>query len=171
MTVIETLRLRLEPLCPVHAEALYAIYTEPAVRRFLITRPNSPADFDRIFDQALQFAESHGMWAVTRNPTREIIGRVGFFAFGPSARPELVFLLSEASWGHGFATEAASAALRWAFLRRDWSEAIALVRPGNLAAMRVLAKLGMLREQAVVVGGLEAFLYQVNRDPFAGRAA
>jgi RimJ/RimL family protein N-acetyltransferase len=110
------------------------------------------------------------MWAVTRNPTREVIGRVGFFAFGPLARPELAFLLSEASWGQGFATEAASAALRYAFPRRDWSEAIALVRPGNLAAMRVLTKLGILREQAVVVEGLEAFLYQASRDAFAGRA-
>lgn len=167
MDPIDTARLRLEPLGPAHADALYAIYSDPAVRRFLITCPNDRFDFDRLFAHALGFAATHGMWAVTRKPSGEVIGRLGFFAFGAAARPELAFLLSSACWGQGLATEAASAALRDAFLRRDWRAVVALVRPGNRAAIRVLAKLGMMYEQSVTIRQLDVCLYQVTRGGFA----
>jgi len=56
------------------------------------------------------------------------------------------YCLAEAAWGQGFATEAASALLQWAFntlpLNRVQSEA----DTRNAASGRVLEKLGFLRE-------------------------
>jgi len=37
--ILETARLRLEPLAPEHGEALRAIWSDPEVARFLISRP------------------------------------------------------------------------------------------------------------------------------------
>jgi len=159
MTLITTAHLRLEPLVPAHAEALYAIYREPGVRRFLITRPASRDDFDRLFDNALRFAASHGMWAIVDPTTDVMIGRVGFYAFGETARPELAFLLSERFWGRGLATEAATAALRFGFQQRGWTEVVALVRPANAAAIGVLRKLAMQPERTIVVNDAPAVLY------------
>jgi RimJ/RimL family protein N-acetyltransferase len=168
-TVLETPRLRLEPLALRHADALRAVYAEAGVRRFLITRPASRAEFDRLFDRALRFASSHGMWALVDRGTAAVIGRVGFFAFGATGRPELAFLLSERFWGRGLATEAAVASLRHGFGQHGWSEVVALVRPANTAAIRVLMKLGMEAEQRLALGAAAAVLYQVSRPAFEAR--
>jgi RimJ/RimL family protein N-acetyltransferase len=166
--LIESSRLRLEPLSRPHADGLYAIYSEPGVRRFLLTCPLDRDHFERVFAHALGFATSHGMWAIVHKPTGELIGRVGFFAYGEAARPELAFLLSQPFWGQGLATEAALAAVRYGFSHHGWSEMVALVRPDNAAAIRVLAKLRMQREQGLVVADAPAGLYQVTRRAFEG---
>jgi RimJ/RimL family protein N-acetyltransferase len=165
---IESSRLRLEPLCHAHADGLYAIYSEPGVRRFLLTCPTDRDHFDRIFAHALGFAASHGMWAIMDKPTEALIGRVGFFAYGESARPELAFLLSQRFWGQGLATEAARTAARYGLSRHGWTELVALVRPANAAAVRVLVKLGMQPEQSIVVADTPAVLYRVTRRGLEG---
>jgi len=163
MTIrLETPRLRLEPLSPSHADALYAIYREPEVRRFLITCPSNRAEFERIFEHALRFEATHGMWAIVDPALPATIGRVGFFAFGEHARPEIAFLLSQRFWGRGLATEAAAASLAFGFSRHGWVEVIGIVRPMNDPAIRVLAKLGMRREREIVLGSAPAIVYRVG---------
>lgn len=163
-------RLRLEPLAPGHIENLYAIYQEPAVRRHLITCPRDRSEFQAIFQHALSFANTHGMWALFTPHADAFVGRVGFFEFSEAARPELAFLLSSRFWGQGFATEACRAALSWAFPRHSWFECVALVRPANDAAGRVCSKLGMRREGSIHVLGAPADVYQVEREVFEEQA-
>ena len=159
---LERQRLLLVPLARAHAEALYAIYCEPAVRRFLITRPATRAEFDRVLAHALHFRDTHGMWAVIERASASLVGRVGFFAFGEAARPELAVLLSERSWHRGLATEAASACLANGFAERGWPEIVAIVRPANAAAVRVLAKLGMRLEQEILLGSEPALIHRIR---------
>ena len=149
-----------------HAEALYAIYRQPGVGRFLITRPTTRPEFDRLFERALEFEASHAMWAIADKVSAAIIGRIGFFAFGATARPELAFLLAESHSGRGLVTEASSACLRQAFERRAWQEVIALVRPENSAAIRVLDKLRMTPERTLTLGAKPAILYRLSRSTF-----
>ena len=153
-------RLRLEPLRPCHADALYRLYAEPEVARFLLRRAETRAEFEEIFERSLRFAESHGMWAIFAREGSELLGRVGFYAFGEAARPELAFLLAPSAWGRGIATEACRAALAHARSRHRWSEVIALVRPANAAAMRVLDKLGFAVESEPCLVGEPVRLYR-----------
>jgi RimJ/RimL family protein N-acetyltransferase len=44
---------------------------------------------------------------------------------------------------------------------------VALVRPANSAAIRVLAKLGMEAEQMLTLGSESAVLYTLNRHAFS----
>ena len=171
---LETPRLLLVPLAPAHADAVYAIYREPAVRRFLVTRPATRAEFDRVFEHALQFRDTHGMWAVIERASASLVGRVGFFAFGEAARPELAVLLSERSWCRGLATEAASACVAFGFAERGWPEIVAVVRPANAAALRVLAKVGMRLEQEIVLGSEPVEIHRIGsgeRRPVADERA
>ena len=169
-------RLRLEPLAPGHAGALHRIYAEPGVADLLFTRPRSREEFASAFDRALRFGETHGMWAVFARGREALLGRVGFFAFGEEKRPELVFLLSRSAWGRGLATEACARALEHAVRSRPWSEVVALVRPGNVAAVRVVEKVGFAPESDLLFGGEEARLYRASRSrieawrPTSGRS-
>jgi len=162
-TRLDTPRLALEPLAPSHADALYALYQDPAVSRFLITRPCSREEFPEIHNRALAFSESHGMWAVLPKGARTLIGRVGFFAFGETGRPELAFLLASSAWGRGYATEACEAALHHALSVHPWAEVVAVVRPANTAAIHVVQKLGFSPEGEVRIEGEHAVLFQAAR--------
>src|SRR5215470_2161419 len=170
MPGLQTRRLQLEPLAPSHADALYSIYCEPEVQRFLITCPSTRAEFERLFDHTLEFERTHGMWAIIDPVMPGMIGRVGFFAFGDRARPEIAFLLSKRSWGRGLATEAAAAALAYGFAHHRWAEVIGIVRPANSPAIGVLTKLGMEREQEIMLGSLPAAIYRVGYAVAAGSA-
>jgi ribosomal-protein-alanine N-acetyltransferase len=50
------------------------------------------------------------------------------------------------SWGRGYATEGARAALDFAFNRLDWNEVVAMTAVKNLRSERVMQRLGMTRD-------------------------
>jgi ribosomal-protein-alanine N-acetyltransferase len=55
----------------------------------------------------------------------------------------LGYALARTHWGRGLATEAASAAMRWAFAEHALNEMWASTDAGNVRSRRVLEKLGM----------------------------
>jgi RimJ/RimL family protein N-acetyltransferase len=165
--ILETGRLRLEPLAPEHAEALRAIWSDPEVARFLISRPASPAELDALFARNLEAGRRLGMWAVRERASGAVVGRVGFFVFGERERPELAFLLARAAWGRGLAREAAGAALAAGFGALAFREVVALVRPRSARALRVLGKLGFVGESRLELGGEPAELLRLGGARFA----
>ncbi|MFD4398877.1 GNAT family N-acetyltransferase [Kitasatospora sp. NPDC058478] len=56
------------------------------------------------------------------------------------------YCLDEAMWGHGFATETATAVLQWAFDALDLNRVQAETDTRNVASARVLEKVGFVRE-------------------------
>jgi RimJ/RimL family protein N-acetyltransferase len=166
---LETPRLILEPLAPEHAPALRAIWCDPEVARFLISRPTSPAELDEVFARNLEAGRRFGMWALRERTGPALLGRVGFFAFGAGERPELAFLLARGAWGRGLAREAAAAALGAGF-GTGFREVVALVRPENARALRVLAALGFLPEERTLLKGEPVELHRLDRERFAEAA-
>ena len=59
---------------------------------------------------------------------------------------EIGWRLPVHSWGQGFATEAASKALRFAFEVLRWPEIVAMTARSNVRSQRVMEKLGMTRD-------------------------
>jgi len=68
-----------------------------------------------------------------------------FSARGPEI--EIGYRFAKSAWGQGFATEAAKAAMEWAFSSAgpNLPELIAVTYPENTASQRVLEKIGMQR--------------------------
>jgi len=163
MKRIETRRLMLEPLSAEHADALYRIYSEPAVARFLITRAGSRVEFREVFQRMLDTGRTLGMWALVHKDQGDLVGRGGFFPFSERARPEFAILLSQAWWGQGLATETGRVCLKYAFQTRRWSEVVALVRPENAGAIHLLIQLGMEAEQHIEINSEPATVYRLDR--------
>ena len=67
-------------------------------------------------------------------------------AVGESRQGDLGFMLHPDHQGHGYATEAASAMLEFAFGSYDLHRVSASVEPRNAASVRVLERLGMRKE-------------------------
>ncbi len=123
---------------------------DPIVMRFLngvLTREESDAYVER--------AERHlaetgfCKWAVEAPGVAPFIGAVGLMhvTFAASFTPavEVAWRLRRRYWGHGYATEAAQAAIEDGFTRVGLKEIVALTALGNKASMRVMERLGMMR--------------------------
>lgn len=97
-----------------------------------------------------------GPYAVVEQRTREVIGYCGlFFLPDINGQPEieLGYRLARATWGYGYATEAARAVRDFAFQTLCLKRLIAMIDPQNLASVRVAQKLGMQYEQEVMFEG------------------
>ncbi len=95
----------------------------------------------------------HGRWTVALRSTGVPIGNCGFVRWREGEedeRPELASGFVREAWGRGYATEAARAALRWAFTTLPFDQVVALTHPANVASQRVLAKLGFAAVGEVV---------------------
>lgn len=56
--------------------------------------------------------------------------------------------LARSYWGHGFATEAGEATLRFGFTTLHLNEIVAFTAVANLGSRRVMERLGMQRDEA-----------------------
>jgi len=93
-----------------------------------------------------------GLWAV------EIPGVVDFAGFVGLAIPRFVapftpcveigWRLATGCWGHGYATEAARAALAFGFVELGLREIVSFTVPQNLRSRRVMEKIGMTYDPA-----------------------
>jgi RimJ/RimL family protein N-acetyltransferase len=85
----------------------------------------------------------YGTWAVVRQRDDAAIGEIGLW--NPEGGPglEIGWALTRSAWGRGYATEAAHAAVQWAWSALGRVKLIAVIRPENGASIAVARKLGM----------------------------
>ncbi|MCZ4497193.1 MAG: acetyltransferase, family protein [Thermoleophilia bacterium] len=126
---------------------------DPAVTEFLagaLTREQSDAMIDRI---EAGFAEhGFGLWAMERRSDRLLLGFTGLSvpAFDAHFTPavEVGWRLARAAWGHGYATEAARAALGFGFTKVGLEEVVSFTVPQNVRSRAVMERLGMTHDPA-----------------------
>ncbi|MCP5395668.1 MAG: GNAT family N-acetyltransferase [Sphingomonadaceae bacterium] len=101
----------------------------------------------------LSYRRDHGFtfWAVERKEDKALIGFCGLKrsnqAGGPQGMMEVGWRLREDAWGHGYAREAASAALDLAFGQFGAEDVIALTVQGNAPSWGLMLRLGMERRE------------------------
>jgi RimJ/RimL family protein N-acetyltransferase len=154
MPRLETERLILRGFEPADLDDFAASYADPAVMRYL--GRGLPRTREETLSRltAAQFRwQQYGLplWAVVLKEGECWIGRCGFQPRDDAAPQvvELAFSYARWSWGNGYATEAARACIAYAFDQMGWESIIARARPGNLASLRVLQKLGFRREREI----------------------
>jgi RimJ/RimL family protein N-acetyltransferase len=147
---IETPRLLLRRPVPADVPALARINADPEVMKYI------GAGRVRTFDETAEGVarairewdeRGHGMFSVDRRDTGEYVGWVALTepAFLPEVLPaiEIGWRLDRAHWGHGFATEAARAALRFGFETCGFDAVLSIRHVANDASRRVMEKLGL----------------------------
>jgi RimJ/RimL family protein N-acetyltransferase len=155
---LETDRLILRGWRDDDLDALAAINADPEVMRYI--RDGSVRD-RRQSAEGLQKMianwEEHGygLFAVEVRETGVLIGWAGLAVpdFLPEVLPamEIGWRLDRGSWGHGYATEAATAAMRFGFLDRGLDRIISIRHVENVRSARVMEKLGLSRKFDTVV--------------------
>lgn len=107
----------------------------------------------------------YGQWVITLKQSGEPIGRGGLY--NPEGWPDLEvgYVLAPDHQGHGYATEAAGAALRYAFDAAGARRAISLIHVANARSQRVAIKLGGVRQPDVELFGGTVMVYAYAKAP------
>ncbi len=140
---IETERLILRPPVAADFEAWAAMLADEEAARFIGGVKTRPEAWRALLTMAGAWSvQGFGMFSVIDRATGAWIGRVGPWRPVGWPGPEVGWALVRHRWGCGFATEAATAAVDWAFDRLGWDEVIHVIAPQNEASRRLAARLG-----------------------------
>lgn len=176
---LATERLLLRVPEPADAAALAGVLWDPeVVERKQVTLHEPPGDLDlavKNTNSMLRQWESrgYGQWSVVEKSTGQVIGCVGVYhPERPWPGADLGWAIHRSRWAHGFATEAAAAALAWAWQATRLERIISLIAPGDLRSIRIATKIGERFERADVdpLNGEPVHVYTVARTPRSGSA-
>jgi RimJ/RimL family protein N-acetyltransferase len=168
----ETTRLLLRVPELADAEALMGIMWDPeVVEQKQVTLSQPPGGLDLALkntrDMLRQWdLRGYGQWSVIEKLTGHVIGCVGFYH--PQRQwpgVDLGWVLHRSRWGHGFATEAATAALGWVWEYTPIDRIVSLSAPDDLRSIRIATKIGERFERADVdpVHGEPVHVYAIAR--------
>lgn len=166
---LQTERLRLRGWREADLDAYLELVADPEVIRHLaLERPMDRAEAWR--SMALHAGHwalrGYGNWAVERTADGSVLGRVGLW--WPGGWPdwpglEVGWALARQHWGQGYATEAARAAMEYAWTTCEATEIISVIRPENVRSRRVAERLGLTPDRAWSIGGHEVVVYRCAR--------
>ncbi len=149
--MLETPRLLLRPWQEGDLAPFAALNADPVVMEYFVktlTREESDALAARI--QAAIDGLGYGLWALELRETGEFLGFTGLaeqtFSAHFTPAVEVGWRLASSAWGHGYASEAARAALTDGFTRAGLDEIVSMTAATNVRSQRVMQRLGMTHD-------------------------
>jgi RimJ/RimL family protein N-acetyltransferase len=129
-----------------------AMNADPEVRQYL----GALLTYEQAAAWALNYQDDldrrgFGLWALEIRATGEFIGFTGLSPVDddmPFTGMEASWRLARAAWGHGYATEAARAALHHGFDCLGLPEIVAVTMARNTRSQAVMRRIGMTRDPA-----------------------
>lgn len=130
--------------------AFRAMNADPAVMRYF-PKPLQSAETDAFYERicAEIRTECYGLYAVEVKESGEFIGFIGFHeaTFPAPFTPclEIGWRLKASAWGKGYATEGATACLRYGFDALHLKEVVSFTAKINVPSEKVMRKIGMVK--------------------------
>jgi RimJ/RimL family protein N-acetyltransferase len=181
--MIETERLLLRSWREEDAEPFIRHTNTPAVMRWLggVRDPAFLRDVVRNKFQAWERERGFTFWAVERRADGELLGFCGIKIADDEGKPvegmhEVGWRLREDAWGQGYAREAATASLDFAFEPAGAEEVVALTVIGNAPSWRLMERLGMTRRPDLDYEGPDwaetpVIVYLLRKDQWQARTS
>lgn len=146
------------------AEYMFQLNADPDVIRYTGDEPFTSVEEARSFilnyDRYTKYG--YGRWTVIHAETLSYIGWCGLNYNEDIDETDLGFRLLKKTWGHGYATEAASACLNYGFSQLGLKKIIGRALIENTLSIRVLTKLGMKFEKKFEAHGSVAHQYFIK---------
>ena len=164
--LLTTQRLELRPAQIGDIELIHHLWTNKDVRHFLFDdRVISLDEARSLVEQSLLSFEEHGfgLWLVFSRETAKLVGFAGLIASSGTS-PNLIYGVHPDFWASGFATEAATAVLDYAFETLGLDSVKADVDEPNMISVRILEKLGMKQIRRAIVAGRPLLYYEKHRN-------
>ena len=109
----------------------------------------------------------YGIWAIELKQTHEFIGRAGLLNLYRWPGIEVCWALSPNHWGNGYATEAAAAAIEWAFTNNVADSLISLIHPQNIKSENVAQRIGEKFKELITFKEQPTKIYEIQKQHYA----
>jgi RimJ/RimL family protein N-acetyltransferase len=150
LPTLDTPRLRLRWLTPEDGAALYDVFSDPEVARYLSRPPwTDPAGAAKLVEDVHESFERRELfqWGVARREDDRVIGTCTLAHVSvPHFRAEIGYALARESWGRGLGREAIDRVIAFAFDELRLHRIEADVDPRNERSIRLLEGAGFVRE-------------------------
>ena len=153
---LETARLWLRRPAPADIDLMHTVHSDVRACEHnpadMLTTRAEAEDLYRRWDEHWDH-HGFGYWIVDSDS-----GALGFCGLKVMTLKDrevlnLFYRLDPSAWGHGVATEAATAVVEWADTHRPDDPVIARVRPANAASQRVAVHAGLQRAESLDTQG------------------
>lgn len=154
--MLQTERLIFAPFAPSYFPDLFQLFckNEQVMASTLKNRPFTTKEFMQLLARDFIFSnqDTFGFYCLLDKDQQEFVGVSGLLEcyYLNQKDWELGFILKEAFWGKGLATEIGNFWVQYAQNQLHLSRILATVRPDNHASKRVLQKLGMQEQQVML---------------------
>lgn len=154
MIILETKRLILRRQIIEDLDALWALYSDPQITRYI---PDAPRSYEETRLELEWHMNGHpknpqlGLWATIHKETGRFIGRCGLLPWTIDGleEVEVAYAIAREFWGQGLGTEAAQAIVQYAFEHLKLSRLVCMIAPENQASMKVAKNIGMTFEKGM----------------------
>ncbi|MOA19518.1 Ribosomal-protein-serine acetyltransferase [compost metagenome] len=147
---LHTERLHLRKMKVSDSPSLFKIWSDPEVTKFMnidsFTDENQAKDMIKLLDE-FSLDNKAIRFSIIEMESNEIIGSCGFNSLDfENEKAEIGYDIARAFWGRGYASEAISALLDYAFSTLKLNRIEAKVEPENVNSVKVLRKLNFMFE-------------------------
>ena len=171
--IFETARLLVRPWSTDEAEAVFPIYRDPEVTRYLgnsrthLNLADSREWLARIAARNAAATGGLGMWAAVVKATDQPVGSIGLGPLDGGPEIEVGYHLGREAWGQGYATELARGALGYGFATLGLTRVVGVTFPENIASQRVLTKAGLRHQRCGQYYGYELEYFALDAADYA----
>jgi RimJ/RimL family protein N-acetyltransferase len=166
--ILETKRLVLRRPVIEDLNALWALYSDPEITRYI---PDAPKTYAEAKKELEWHMNGHpgtpdlGLWATIHKETGKFIGRCGLLPWTIDGQPEVevAYTIARDFWGRGFGTEAAQAIAQYGFETLKLTRLICMIEPENKASLKVALNIGMVFEKEMEDAMGSYHLYSRNK--------
>ncbi len=148
--VLETERLILTEISIKYLDDLSLILSDPEVAKYEYFYPTENSEQVEKFILRYQKERNEKeeiTWGIIAKTSKKLIGTCCLGDFSESARrAEVGYAMARNEWGKGYATEAIKAIVEYGFAEMNLNRIEAFITPGNVASIRVLEKIGFIKE-------------------------
>jgi ribosomal-protein-alanine N-acetyltransferase len=190
---IESERLLLRRITRDDYDFFARLHATPEVRRYIGNGQPQSAEESRAWVERVAMYKhvNLGFLAVVRKSDGRLIGRCGLSELVVEAKaaagtiprgwfqraqapagaelretPDLGYTFDPASWGHGYATEAARCVFDYARANLDWPRIVSVIHPDNVRSRRVAERLGLRGDGQVEINEqvMEQYVWPIMED-------
>jgi RimJ/RimL family protein N-acetyltransferase len=165
---LHTARQILRRMMPDDARGILELNADPMVRLYTFDDPFASLEAARAFledDQHVYDREGFARFAAIHASTGAFLGWCGLRRQS-GGEVDLGYRYKREMWGHGYATEAALASLRFGFDLAKLNRIIARAHVNNTASIRIMQKIGMRCEANDTFATRPAVRYAIHaREP------
>lgn len=155
-TVIETDRCFLREMTMEDLDALYQLYEEPEITRYmegLYEDREKEEEYTRAYINNMYRFYGYGMWLVIEKETGKIIGRAGLNNVDIHGEPalEMGYMVGKPYQNQGYATEVCEGILQFAAEATEFKMINCLIQKENVKSVHLIEKLDFTWEEELEI--------------------